>query len=103
MTPLKTKLILQIEQESDRTSTGLYIPTSTSSYSVAKVLAVGDTVEDVSVGNRVLLRKGRGEPVLHKGLDCVVVDETVIEAILLPQEVYTSEPNFCEMYNIDTE
>ena len=67
--PLNKNIVVVIDDKSETTVGGLYIPeNSTKAKLTGKVLAVGETVEHVTVGDRVLVTFKEAYPTEQDGV-----------------------------------
>lgn len=90
--PLGDKVVVQLTEQEDKTSSGIYLPDSAKKKpQEGKVIAVGngrvlDTGErnklSVKTGDRVLFSKYGGNEVTIEGEEYTILDEDQIYAIL---------------------
>lgn len=81
--PLADYVVVQQEQAEAKTASGLYLPTAAQEKpKVAKVVAVGKTVKEVKVGDRVIFGGYSNTEVKHDGQDYILIKEENIYATL---------------------
>lgn len=87
--PLAGKVLLKPEEDPLRTKSGLFIPdiARDKKNGFARVVAVGDGVEAVVKGDRILAETYAGREVRVEGQDLLIVDEQEILAVLFGQEL----------------
>lgn len=81
--PLGDRVIVKRIAEMERTASGLYIPPGAADKpQEADVLAVGEKVEAIAVGNRVLLGKYSGNEVELDGEQLVILNAEDVLAVV---------------------
>lgn len=81
--PLADYVVVQQEQAEAKTASGLYLPTAAQEKpKVAKVVAVGKSVKEVKVGDRVIFGGYSNTEVKHDGQDYILIKEENIFATL---------------------
>ncbi len=81
--PLAEYVVVQQEQAETKTASGLYLPTQAQEKpKVAKVVAIGKSVKEVKVGDRVVFGGYSNTEIKHDGQDYILIKEENIYAIV---------------------
>ena len=82
--PLGTNVVLQMQTKEEVTASGIYIPSSSQTITNrATVIAVGNEVEHVGIGNDVLFENiNKNKVIEHDGQTLLVVKEENIMAVV---------------------
>lgn len=81
--PLGDRVIAQVEEASNKTASGLYLPDGAKEKSkVAIVAAVGSAVKDVKVGDKIVYKEYSTTEVKVQGQEYIIVKEEDILATL---------------------
>ena len=79
--PLADYVVAQQEEASSKTASGLYLPENAQEKpKTAKVLAVGKTVKEIKVGDRIVYGGYSNTEIKHEGQDYILVKEENIYA-----------------------
>ena len=83
LVPLADYVVVEQEQAASKTATGLYLPEkSAEKPKIAKVLAVGKTVKDVKVGDRVVYGGYSNTEVKIGAIEYILVKEENVYALV---------------------
>lgn len=81
--PLGDRVIAEVEEAATKTASGLYLPENAKEKSkVAKVAAVGSSVKDVKVGDRIVYKEYSTTEIKIDGKEYLIVKEEDILATL---------------------
>ena len=74
ITPLAENVVAQLEEASNQTASGLYLPdNATEKPKTAKVVAVGKKVEDIKVGDRIIYKSYSSTDIKVDGTEYLIV------------------------------
>lgn len=83
ITPLAENVVAQLEEASNQTASGLYLPdNATEKPKTAKVVAVGKKVEDIKVGDRIIYKSYSSTDIKVDGTEYLIVKAEDILAIV---------------------
>jgi chaperonin GroES len=76
ITPLADNVVAQLEEASSKTASGLYLPESAAEKpKTAKIVAIGKSVKELKVGDRIVYKSYTGTDVKVGAEDYIVVKE----------------------------
>jgi chaperonin GroES len=83
MKPIRQRVVFQeVGNQEQVTDSGLFVPTAEVPDSIGKVVAVGEDVRCVKVGDTILYNKHTAVGFRHKGVDYRVINEDGIMVVL---------------------
>ena len=81
--PLADRLVATREEAATKTATGLYLPADTKEKSqIAKVVAVGQDVKEIKIGERIVVREYSTSDIKVDGVEYLIVKEEDVLAIV---------------------
>lgn len=81
--PLGDRVIAVVEEASNKTASGLYLPDNAKEKSrVAKVVAIGNAVKDVKPGDKIVYKEYSTTEVKVSGTEYIIVKEEDVLATL---------------------
>ena len=81
--PLGERIVATREEAATKTASGLYLPTNAKEKSqIAVVAAVGSSVKDVKVGDRIIVREYSTTDVKVDGKEYLIVKEEDVLAVV---------------------
>ena len=81
--PLGDRVIAQVEEASNKTASGLYLPDNAKEKpKVAKVAAVGSSVKDVKVGDKIVYKEYSTTEIKVDGVEYIILKEEDVLATL---------------------
>lgn len=82
--PLGDRVIAQVEEASNKTASGLYLPDNAKEKpKIAKVVAIGKDVKDVKAGDRIVYKEYSTTEVKVDKEDFIIVKEEDVLATLV--------------------
>lgn len=83
LTPLNDRVVAIREEAATKTSTGLYLPTEKKEKSqIAKVVAVGSTVKELKIDDRIIVREYSTSDIKIDGVEYIIVKEEDVLATI---------------------
>lgn len=74
--PLADRVVAQVEEAQTKTASGLYLPDNAKEKSkVAKVVAIGKTVKDLKVGDRIVYKEYSTTEIKVDGIEYIILKE----------------------------
>lgn len=82
--PLRNYVIIRLEKNSETTKSGIILPSDTEKEKkdTGEVVAVGDGVELVKVGEKVIFRKWGGEEIEQDGEKLTIIESENLLAVI---------------------
>ena len=81
--PLGDRVVAQVEEASNKTASGLYLPDNAKEKpKVAKVAAVGSSVQDVKVGDKIVYKEYSTTEIKVEGVEYIILKEEDVLATL---------------------
>ena len=82
MTPLKSNVLIQLDDRAKVSAGGIFLADiSKQAEEWGNVVAVGDKCRDLSVGDRVLVKRTQGTHYVQNGVDMILLGEEKVLAI----------------------
>lgn len=81
--PIADRVVAQVEEAKNKTTSGFYLPdTAKEKSKVAKVVAVGDRVQTIKTGDKIVYKEFATTEVKVDGVEYIIVKEEDILATI---------------------
>jgi chaperonin GroES len=81
-TPIKDRVLVRMDARKEQTAGGIVLPEfSQTTETWGEVCAVGNKVEDLRTGDRVMVESHVGTHVVVKGVDYILIEESRVKVM----------------------